>query len=252
MNIAIITGASSGIGREFALQISKRYRTIDEIWVLARSVDKLNSLEEEITDVKVRPIKCDVTDEADIKNFCDILKDKKPFVRILVNAAGFGIIGHFDEIPISENVGMCELNCTALTKITHMVLPYMKGRQANIINIASAAAFAPQPSFAVYSASKSYVLSFSTALNQELKKDNITVTAVCPGPVDTAFFDNAEKYHEVKLYKKMLRADCSKVVNLALVDSYKKKHISVYGISMKGMRLLSKLTPSNLIVKFFE
>lgn len=252
MNIAVITGASSGIGREFALQISKKFRNIDEIWVLARSIDKLNALKAEIENVTVRPIRCDVTNDPDVKEFENLLSSHKPFVRLLVNAAGFGMIGRFDELPMAENVDMCELNCTALTRITHMVLPYMKGRQANIINIASAAGFTPQPSFAVYAATKSYVLSFSTALNRELKEHNITVTAVCPGPVDTAFFDKAEKYNQVKLYKKMFRAKAPKVVELALTDAYHKRYISVYGVSMKLFRLLAKLVPANIIVKFIS
>lgn len=252
MNIAIVTGASSGIGREFVVQISKRYRYIKEIWVLARSIDKLNELQSEITNVVIKPIKCDVTKTEDVKRLENLLANEKPFVRVLVNAAGFGTIGKFDELPIKENIDMCELNCTALTRITHIVVPYMKGHQANIINIASAAAFMPQPSFAVYAATKAYVLSLSTALNEELKQYNITVTAVCPGPVDTAFFDIAEKYNEVKLYKKMFRAQAPKVVKKALTDAYYRKYISVYGFSMNALKCLTNIVPSNILVKFIN
>ena len=180
-----------------------------------------------------------------------LLLDKKPRVRILVNAAGYGVIGKFHELP-KDNVGMCDLNCRALTEMINIVLPYMSRKRSNIINLASSAAFSPQPSFAVYAATKSYVLSLSTALNQELRNTGIRVTAVCPGPVDTEFFDRAEEFNKVKIYKKMFKADSDKVVSLALKDAMRGAHISVYGLSMKGFRVISKIIPHNIIVKFIR
>lgn len=252
MKIAIITGASSGMGREFAKQIAKKYRGLDEIWVLARSIDALISLQEEIKNVAVRVIPCDVTKEEELKVFDALLKQKKPFVRVLVNAAGFGILGHFDNQTLEDSKGMCDLNCTALTVITRMVCGYMKGRRANIINIASAAAFVPQPSFAVYAATKSYVLSFSTALYKELRPHGICVTAVCPGPVNTEFFDKAEIYTKVKAYKYLFRVKKESVVSKALHDAAHGKHISVYGVSMKMLLLAGRLLPHRFIIKFIS
>lgn len=252
MIIAVVTGASSGIGKEFVKQISEKYKTIDEIWVIARRTERLEELKDEIDHVLIRTIACDITDNSQMKIYRDMLKINEPSIRVLVNAAGYGMIGKFAELSEKDNVGMCELNCTALTRMISMSIPYMNEKRANIINMASSAAFAPQPSFAVYAATKSYVLNLSTALNKELREKNITVTAVCPGPVNTEFFDIAETYNSVKIYKKMFKAKTSKVVARALRDAYHSSHISVYGISMKGFRTISKILPHNFIVKFIK
>ncbi|MGN0151532.1 MAG: SDR family NAD(P)-dependent oxidoreductase [Wujia sp.] len=252
MKVAVITGASSGLGREFAIQISQRFRTLDEIWVMARRLDRLEALAKQIKNVKIRVIGCDVTDTSQLLKYRNLLEAYKPDVRVLVNASGFGKIGRFEDLSEEEQTGMCSLNCTALTRMISITLPYMKSGCANIINIASSAAFVPQPSFAVYSATKSYVLSLSMALNQELKNNGITVTAVCPGPVSTEFFDIAEEHQSSKLYKKLLRAKADKVVRLALSDAYHGSYISVYGFTMKAFRLLCKLLPHNLIIRFIH
>ena len=254
MKIAIVTGASSGMGREFVRQIAAKYRTIEEIWVLARRSDRLYELKEELDspNLSICPMTCDVTDENSLAEFRMLLEKYHPSVRLLVNAAGYGTVGAFEEISEQDNTGMCEVNCTALTRMISITLPYMDCQRSNIINLASSAAFVPQPSFAVYAATKSYVLSLSTALNKELKSRGIAVTAVCPGPVATEFFDIAEKYHSVKLYKKLLRAKAPKVVARALKDAYHASHISVYGFTMKAFRVVCKVLPHNLIVKFIN
>lgn len=252
MKIAVVTGASSGLGKEFVKQISEKYKTIDEIWVLARRVERLVQLSEEINNIKIRPIGCDITNSSELLVYRNMLREYNPSIRILVNAAGYGKIGHFDEIPETESVGMCDLNCAALTRMTMISLPYMQKGKANIINMASAAAFMPQPSFAVYAASKSYVLSFSVALARELKNRGIAVTAVCPGPVATEFFDVAEAYHKSAFYKKLLRAKPERVVALALRDAYHRKNVSVYGITMKMFHVISKLLPHSFMVKFLK
>lgn len=252
MNIAIVTGASSGIGKEFVYEIAKRYKALDEIWIIARSSEKLKALANDIKTIKLRPIVCDITKPIELHRFKDLLASKKPSVRLLVNSAGVGVIGEFSKLPISDLCDMCELNCTALTRITRIVIPYMTGKKSRIINLASAAAFAPQPAFSVYAASKSYVLSLSTALGKELNNYGISVTAVCPGPVKTAFFDKAEKYYSIKVYKKLLMADAKKVVFKALNDSEKGRYISIYGTGMKLMRILCMIVPDNIIVKFIK
>jgi len=158
------------------------------------------------------------------------------------------MIGRFEELPEEEIVGMCDVNMTALTKMIAISLPYMNERRANIINVASAAAFCPQPSFAVYAATKSYVLSFSRALNEELRKQNIHVTAVCPGPVDTEFFERAEKGSDTLFIKKLVMAKPDKVVAKALMDARNKKEVSVYGVLMQLFYLASKVLPHKLML----
>lgn len=252
--VAIITGASSGIGREFALQIAQRYRTIDEIWLIARRKDRLAEVKTEINAVSgklVRILALDLTDETDIKFYRNLLERQAPSIRVLVNAAGYGIAGHFENMIVDDVTGMLNLNCRALAAITHISLPYMSG-PSNIINLASSAAFLPQPSFAIYAASKSMVLSFSRALNRELEEKGITVTAVCPGPVKTEFFDVAQKYTKSKPYKMILRADPVKVVKKALFDAYYMSDISVYSPLMKAFRLVSKYLPHSLLIRFMK
>ncbi|MBQ9233204.1 MAG: SDR family NAD(P)-dependent oxidoreductase, partial [Lachnospiraceae bacterium] len=193
----------------------------------------------------------DLTCDKDVCEIEEALAKEKPSVRLLVNASGYGMIGKFEDI-LSDNIGMIDINCTALTKMINITLPYMSCGNGNIINIASSAAFLPQPSFAVYAATKAYVLSLSRALNQELKPRGISVTSVCPGPVSTEFFDIAEKYNDVKLYKKVFRAKPEKVVESALKDTFHGKTVSVYGLSMKVFRALCKIMPKDFIVKFIK
>ncbi len=252
--VAIVTGASSGIGREFAIQIAQRYKTIDEIWLIARRKDRLAEVKTEINAISnklVRILALDLTDDTDIKFYRNLLDRQDPSIRVLVNAAGYGIAGHFENMTVDDATGMIDLNCRALAAITHISLPYMAD-PSNIINLASSAAFLPQPSFAIYAASKSMVLSFSRALNRELEGRGVTVTAVCPGPVRTEFFDVAQKYTKSKPYKMILRADPVKVVKKALFDAYYMSDMSVYSPLMKAFRLVSKYLPHSLLIKFMK
>lgn len=248
MKIAIITGASSGMGKEFAIQIAARFIKLDEIWIVARRKELLEQTKLMILGKCVRCFPIDLTCGEDMEEFRKTLMREKPNVKILVNAAGYGKIGSFEKISEEDQIGMVDLNCTALTKMTKMVLPYMQ-KNGRIINFASAAAFSPQPDFAVYAASKAYVLSFSRALREELRIRKINVTAVCPGPVETEFFviaGNKEKFDKIK------RAEPRKVVKQALDDAVALKSVSVYGAPMKAARLGSKLAPTDFIVKLFN
>lgn len=146
---------------------------------------------------------------------------------------------------------MAELNCTALTAVTSMVLPFMPNN-SRILQFASSAAFLPQPGFAVYAATKAYVLSYSRALNQELKDRGISVTAICPGPVKTEFFDIAQTTGEIPLYKQFVMAKPDRVVKKAIRDSVSRRELSVYGWTMKAFYLLTKLLPHRLILDVME
>lgn len=241
MNIAIVTGASSGMGREAAIQIADRFAGIGEIWLVARRKERLEELDGRIP-AGIRCFDMDITCSKERKRLIEALKEKKPNVKILVNAAGFGRIGKVGELAMESECSMVQLNCEALCAITHLVLPYMR-HNSRIVQFASAASFLPQPKFAIYAATKSFVLSYSRALGAELKDREIYVTAVCPGPVDTEFFDIAETTGQVPLYKKLVMANPRKVVKKALMDSYMGKSISVYGITMKAFYVLCKVIP---------
>ncbi|SFK63030.1 hypothetical protein SAMN05216390_102180 [Lachnospiraceae bacterium KH1T2] len=248
--IALITGASSGMGREFTRVIASKGKNLDEIWIVARRGRRLESIKETFGS-KIIPIEADLTENSGFDVIEEKLTQEQPDIRILVNSAGMGVIGRFEELSIAENINMVKLNDVALTKITYMALPFM-GRGAHIINMASGAAFLPQPKFAVYAASKSYVLSFSRALKEELKNEGICVTAVCPGPVKTEFFGIAEKHTHVAFYKKLVMASPSKVVARALADASASRELSVYGISMKLARVICKVLPHSLLIKLMN
>ena len=250
MRIAIVTGASSGIGQEFVKQISMHFSSLEEIWVIARRKERMEELQD-MVDTKLRILPLDLTNEDDLNTLKNTIEVEKPNIRILVNSSGFGKIGMFSELSHEENIGMIDLNCKALTSVTYFSLPYMK-KGSRIIQIASSAGFLPQPRFAVYAATKSYVLSLSRALAHELKKRNISVLAVCPGPVKTEFFDLAEKTGKIKLYKKVVMADPVKVVKLSLKDSKDKKEISVYSAPMKLLLLASKLLPQKILLSTMD
>lgn len=247
MKIAVVTGASSGMGREFVLALEKEYRTqLDEIWVIARRKEQLEKLQS-IVRIPLRVFAIDLMDSMEYENYVKALEQEKPKVRILVNGAGMGKIGDFTQISRQGNLSMVDLNCQVLTKVTYDTLPFMKSG-SKIVNLASASAFLPQPGFGVYAASKSYVLSFSKFLYWEQRKGGIHVMAVCPGPVDTEFFQGAEEFQKMAPYKKHFLKNPKKVVDKAIKDMKKGKTTSVYGCSMIALGIVTKLLPDNLIL----
>ncbi len=250
MKIAVITGASSGMGREAARQIADRFSGIKEVWLVARRMERMRELEKTLP-IPARCFSIDLTDPSQIKILENELALRKPDVKILVNASGFGKIGAVGKLSMDDETGMIRLNCEALCAVTHAVLPYMS-ENSRILQFASAASFLPQPGFAIYAATKAFVLSYSRALREELRPRLIGVTAVCPGPVKTEFFDIAESTGKIPLYKRLVMADPRKVVKLAMRDSMAGKSVSVYGFLMKIFFLLCKVMPHECILKLMQ
>lgn len=247
MNIAVITGASSGIGREFAMQMDAMFHKMDEIWLIARRKERLEELAASMKN-RTRIFSLDVTDESEMKAFAQTLEEKKPVIRMLVNCAGVGMMGEFEKLTSEIQLGMLDVNCRALTQMTYQCIPYMR-KNSRIIQLASSAAFLPQPSFAVYAATKAYVLSLSRALGEELREKKIYVTAVCPGPVDTEFFDIAERYGKTLSIKKMTLVKADRVVREALAASKEKRPVSVCSFYIKCFYVLTKILPHTLLLK---
>lgn len=246
MKIAVITGASSGLGREFARQIPKCYKNLDELWLIARNTERLESVKQSLLEkegIYCRIYNKDLGNDAIYEQLQQDMESLKPDIRMLVNAAGFGKTGTISETDTTVLTSMVDINCRALTRLTSLCLPYcLPG--SRIVNLASAAAFAPQPGFAVYAATKSYVLSYSRALARELKERHVFVTAVCPGPVDTPFFQTAGNPSNAAKEKVMVMPE--QVVRKALLDVRKRKSLSIYGLPMKGAKLAAKLAPDSV------
>lgn len=245
MRIAIISGASSGIGRTFASELDAL--GLDEIWLIGRNEERLDEIKNKMaTNTVCFPL--DLKQKNAINTVKAELEKKNCDVEYLVLSAGVGYNGSFDSISIENAQDMIDINCTALTLLTKVALPFIRDG-GKIINIASSAGFTPQPDFAVYAATKSYVISFSRALRHELRSRKIKVTAVCPGPVDTAFFAGLEN---VKEYKKKYLISPERVAKGALNAANKNKALYVPTLSMKLVHLFSKILPTSWILRFYK
>ena len=248
MKIAIVTGASSGLGTEFALEIEKQRKNIDEIWLIARREDKLKEIAEKIH-IKTRIIPLDITDTACQDKYSAILKEHNADVKLLVNNAGFGRLGNFDTISADDNGGMIRLNCEALTVITALTLPFM-GENSEIINSCSIASFAPNTRMAVYSSTKAYVMSFSRALREELKPRKINCIAICPGPMDTEFLSLAGINKGIShTFDTLPRVNPEIMARNSLKASSRKKSVYTCRAFYKFYRILAKLLPHSLVMK---
>ncbi len=171
--IAVVTGASSGIGKRFA-ETLECAGSFDEVWVIARRLDRLEALKETLK-FPVRPVALDLSDRESFAKYDSLLKEEDPDVALLINCSGFGKFAATVDVPLSDNLNMVDLNCEAVMAMCQLTLPYMKSG-ARIINIASVAAYQPIPYINVYAATKAFVLSFSRALAREVRKSGITVT----------------------------------------------------------------------------
>lgn len=247
MKIAIVTGASSGMGREFVLQLPG-YVQVDEIWAIARRAEALEQLKAEST-VPVRPVILDLCNQESFTAYAALLADEKPQVALLVNAAGFGKFGTYDKIPLSEDLRMIDLNSKALVAMTRLTLPYMSSG-SHILQLDSLSSFQPVPYITTYGATKAFVLSYSRALNAELKSAGIRVMAMCPGWVKTEFFNHAFQTSQTDVQYFNHIYEAADVVATGLHHLYKtKKDVSVHGLPIRNQVRLVKLLPHTLVMK---
>ncbi len=249
MITAIITGASSGLGTEFAKEINKKYPQIESFWLIARRKEKLQELARELGEDKCFILPLDLTEDDAFLSLEQMLKDAKPEVEFLINNAGFGKMGDFSEVATYQSVDQIKLNCIGLTATAGAVLPYMQ-KNSKIINISSIASFAPNTRLTVYSSTKAYVTSFSKGLREELKKRKIKVTAVCPGPMDTEFLAvaNIPKGSSFT-FDTLPRVKPQKVAKGAIKAAEKNKAIYTPGVFYKFYRVLAKVLPHSLVMK---
>lgn len=246
MKISIITGASSGIGRQMALLLDKTEQC-DEIWLISRQADKLEECAK-LLQTKSRIIEADLSLTSSIYQIEKTLKEENPEIISLVNAAGFGKAGSFRKIPLEAQMNMIDLNCKALMAITHICMPYMN-KGSKVYEFASKAAFQPVPYMSTYAATKAFVLSFSRAINKELESKGIKIIAVCPGWTKTSFLDRAVSDNTLIYYDKFYTPDA--VAKCAVKDMEHGKDISACGIYTKANMLASKLLPHKLVMKIW-
>ena len=244
-NIAIITGASSGMGREFVRQLDGQY---EEIWGIGLGQEALDRVKEE-TKTPFVGLDLDLTKQESFDIIVKMLEEEKPNVQFLANCSGFGKFGRYDEIDVKDSANMVDLNCKALLMMTEYVLPYMK-EGGRIVEIASVAGFQPIPYMAVYGASKAFVVSYARAINQELKSRKIKVTCVCPFWTKTAFFVSAKvtkaKNEVVTYYAAMYKPE--DVVKKAIKDSKKGKELSICGFIARSQVRLVSMLPKKLVM----
>lgn len=248
MKIAIVTGASSGMGREFVVQLAEK-ENYDEIWAIARREDRLLELKEQVP--CVRPLAMDLTLPASLEKLQDMLKEFAPEVKTLVNAGGFGKFGTYEDVPLNDSMNMIDLNAKALVAVTETVLPYMQ-KGSCVIQLDSLSAFQPVPYLNVYAATKAFVLSYSRGLNVELKPRGIRVMAVCPGWVRTEFFDRAETTSDSAVTYFNVVYEAADVVRTAIRDMERgKKDVSIHGAPVRWQVRLVKLLPHRLVMKIW-
>lgn len=248
MSVAIITGASSGLGMEFAKQLSQLSadRAPTEYWLIARRQAEMEKLADELGKT-CRVLPMDLLDEKSLLELEQILKEEQPEIGWLINSAGFGKIGSVDELSgeIQKNI-VC-LNCVVPVLLSKLCSPYLvKG--ASVFQISSVAAFIPQPFFAIYAASKSFILSFSRALAREWKDRDVKVIAVCPNPMETEFFKVAGTDEKSSKIKKIGIETPKHVVSYALWRIARDKDVSVSSFWAKLIQLGSRLFPHTWIM----
>ncbi|QAS51898.1 SDR family NAD(P)-dependent oxidoreductase [Halobacillus litoralis] len=246
---ALITGASGGIGYELAKLFAKSgYNLI----VVARTEEKLLQLKTELEGHPVTIIPQDLSEPGAAEIVYDKVKELGLTVSVLVNNAGFGLNGYFDELPLLDQQKMLQVNVNALTELTHLFLPEIKAARfrsipKGVLNVASTAAFQPGPKMSVYYASKAYVLSLSEALVEELKDTSVTISTLCPGATDTNFFKTAKAEHTKLVNSTMSSESVAKAGFLGFV---KGKRVIIPGTANQSMAYLSKWLPRSVSAKF--
>ena len=243
MKIAVITGASSGMGREFVYALD-REEDFDEIWVIARRGHRLEELKAKCRK-PIRPLVWDLLRRESLEAYRALLEREKPEIAVLVNAAGFGLFGVFEEMDAATQLDIIDLNARALTGMCHLSLPYMRAG-SRIWNMGSLSSFQPVPYINVYGASKAFVLSFTRALGAELKPRGIRVMAVCPGWITTEFFEHAVHDDTIKYYNRFYPPE--QVIRKALKDMKKGRAVSVLGLPERLQVQLVKHLPARVIM----
>ncbi len=244
MPTALITGASAGLGAEFARQLARRG---SDLVLVARSTEALQRLASEIREshgVAVEVLTADLTDASDLARVEAVLADPSDPIDLLINNAGFGLPRSFDTNPVEVEVGHLRLHVEAPLRLMHAVLPVMRRRGGRIINVASVAAFVPR---STYAACKAWLVSFSRWANVEYRSDNVTVTALCPGFTRTSFHENMGYEPGDEGVPRVMWLDAARVVREGLSDAARGKAVSVPSLRYKIAVAATRIIPPALL-----
>lgn len=246
MKIAVITGASAGLGEEFAKQMRDYFPEVEQVWLIARRRERLEELAEKLESVRTEILPLDLCDKGSFSALAEKLAAEKPDVRLLINNAGCGYLGDVGRGEVDKQVRMTDLNVTALTAVSHIVIPYMSAG-SHIINVSSIASFCVNPRMTVYSSTKAYVSSFTRGLACELKGAGIGVTAVCPGPMATEFLEIGRIAGNSKTFETLPYCDPKQVVAGTLAAARAGKVMYTPKAFYKFYRVLAKVLPHALV-----
>ena len=247
MNIAVITGASSGLGIEYLKTICERYSDIQQYWIVARRKERLLEIVNTYPDKNIVPVCLDLQDYDSYKEFEELLKKNDANIKILVNNAGYGVLGDVHESDYIKQSGMVDLNCRGLTALTTIALKYMS-KGSFIVNVCSIASFCPNARMTVYSSTKAYVNSFSRGVRFENKKRGINVLAVCPGPMETEFLSVAGINGNSKTFDTLPYCNPERVARKSVIYAEKGRAIYTPTAFYKFYRVLSKFVPKCLLM----
>lgn len=242
--IAIVTGASAGLGVEYVRQAETQFQ-LDEIWLVARRREPMAKVAAELKNARGVLVPLDLSRLEECKKLADKLRAENPEIILLVNNAGYGKVGRFEALGLEDQLGEIDVNITALTYLTHAALPFF-GKNSFILQVASSIGFCPAPLMAVYAATKAYVVSFTYALRDEYRGRGVGITAVCPGPVATEFLDVAlPPGMERKGTRVHLAAKAKDVVELSFYDLKAGRAVSIYGWTVRAFVLAAGLLPAS-------
>ena len=250
MNIAVITGASAGLGMKFFEHL-KNNPEYDAFWLIARRKERLEALAKE-TSKPVKVLSLDLTKSESIDTLASELQKEKPVIKLLINSAGLGRIGRIDEQTRKESETMVDLNCRAIVSVTNVCLPYMT-KGSGILNISSIAGFQPLPHFGIYAASKAFVESYSKTLHHELLLKHIHVTCVCPYWIkDTEFIAGAQHEHNKGYKHIILPSHSNTVVSLSMAALKINAWVCTPGIITTVQRICAWIVPDCIVTPFME
>jgi uncharacterized protein len=246
-NTALVTGASGGIGLELARLLASGGH---DLVLVARSEAKLHEIGEQLEQehgIAATVIASDLSKPNAARDLVETLRAASTEIDVLVNNAGYGLNGEFVDNDPQTQLDMIQVNIVALTELTRLLLPSMVARRSGrILNVASTAAFAPDPFAAVYGATKAYVLSFSEAIAEELRHSGVTVTALCPGPTQTGF-STAAGAGSTRLYSKQKPMSSADVARAGYQGMNSGRRVVVTGLRNKLLVQSARMSPRRMV-----